>query len=271
MRDNRILNLAVKMTTHCLSGRYRILAFLVLTQGWEGWRASLADRQKVTDPVSLNNGNKYLLRLCKNMWRAHRAPQHSDFQFDETEEEQGQESSHITWSFDVVQAVQWNIPSQNVQIRWPKARQTTEWQRFYKDVDLVLETMAKGDVERRSQTVRKIVIAVAAERFDTEEKWIKQLFFKNNNTTKIQNMYKELMALKKQQTRRKNFPLEELCWMLKKMLIALRRAERHWKHRRERAWKREASLSTPSQFAKQLLGQRKSENLLCTKEQMDIW
>lgn len=83
---------------------------------------------------------------CKEQQRV---PQCTDLRSGETEEEQGQEAPHSTQSLRVVHAVQPNIASQTVRIRWPRASQTTDWDRFDEDIDLALETIAKGEVERR--------------------------------------------------------------------------------------------------------------------------
>lgn len=57
--------------------------------------------------------------------------------------------------------------------------------------------------------------------------------------------------------------------MLRKRLITLRRAEQHRRRRRERARRRAACISNPFQFTKQLLGQKKSGVLICTKDHID--
>ncbi|KAK7901244.1 hypothetical protein WMY93_018013 [Mugilogobius chulae] len=157
-------------------------------------------------------------------------------------------------------------------IKWPKASQLNEWQRFDEDVELVLESVAKGDVDKRLQTMTTVVMTLAAERFGTEEKQVKQPYVKNNRATKIHNIRQELKALKKQyktsQDEEKG-PLEELRAMLRKRLLTLRRAEYHRRRRRERSRKRSAFITNPFQFTKQLLGQKRSGRLTCSKEQME--
>lgn len=154
--------------------------------------------------------------------------------------------------------------SKTEKIRWPKANQTKEWQRFDEDVDLVLESMAKGDVEKRLQTMTTVGTAFAAERFGTEEKRVKQPYVKNSRVEKIHNIRQELKVLRKQHKKasdEERGPLEELRAMLL--------TEYHRRHRREMAQKRAAFIANPFQFTKQLLSQKKSGKLMCSREHLD--
>jgi len=60
-------------------------------------------------------------------------------------------------------------------------------------------------------------------------------------------------------------PLTELCSILRKKVMTLRRAEGHRRRRKERARKRIAFLANPFGFTKQMRGQKNSNQLTCSK------
>lgn len=127
------------------------------------------------------------------------APQCTGVEPAETEEELGPESPHTAQSLQVVQTVPLNRHSEKRRIRWPQASRMAEWQKFDKDVNRVLEATAKGDVERRLQTMTTIIVSMAIERFCVEEEGTaKQPYVKNQRAVKIHNIRTKLKALKRQ-------------------------------------------------------------------------
>lgn len=64
-------------------------------------------------------------------------------------------------------------------------------------------------------------------------------------------------------------PLAELRNIIRKKLMTLRRAECHRRRSRERARKQTAFIADPFGFTKQLLGQKRSGRLACSKEELD--
>ncbi|KAL7855870.1 hypothetical protein AOLI_G00194740 [Acnodon oligacanthus] len=64
-------------------------------------------------------------------------------------------------------------------------------------------------------------------------------------------------------------PLAELRNILCKKFMTLRRAEWHWRRRKERARKRAAFIANPFQFTKQLLGKKRNGQLTCSKAEID--
>lgn len=154
-----------------------------------------------------------------------------------------------------------------------QASKTAEWQKFDEDVDKVLEATAKGDVDRRLRTMTTIIVSMAEERLGVEEEMaVKQPYFKSQRAVKIHNIRKELKALKKQHkaaSAEERSPLTELRLMLRKKLLTLRRAEQHRRQRTERARKRAAFINNPFGFMKELLGQKRSGCLDCSKEEVD--
>lgn len=65
--------------------------------------------------------------------------------------------------------------------------------------------------------------------------------------------------------------LAELRGILRKKLLTLRRAEWHRRRAKERAKRRAAFLVNPFGFTKQLLGQKRSGQLTCSKEEIDAY
>ncbi len=118
-------------------------------------------------------------------------------------------------------------------IKSPQASKTTEWQKFDKDADRMLEATGKGDVEKQLHTMTTIMVNMAAERFGVEEvKSAKKHYTKNQRAAKIHNIRKELKGLKKQYKEageEECGPLAELRIMLRKRLhaLTLRRDELH--------------------------------------------
>lgn len=90
-----------------------------------------------------------------------------------------------------------------------------------------------------------------------------QPYTKNQRAVKIHNIRKEVRALKKQH----KAAGEEECARLAELRLC--RAEQHRRRRRERARKRAAFINNPFSFMKWLLGQKRSERLTCSKEEVD--
>lgn len=137
---------------------------------------------------------------------------------------------------------------------------------FDEDVDKVLEATAKGDAERRMQTMSTIIVSMAVERFGVEEVKVTKPY------TKIHNIRMELKTLKKQYKEAGEQacgPLVELHYILRKKLITLRRAEQQRRRRRERARRRAAFIRNPFKFTKQLLGQKKGGRLISAKGEIN--
>ncbi|KAJ8333522.1 hypothetical protein SKAU_G00415300 [Synaphobranchus kaupii] len=138
------------------------------------------------------------------------ASQHTGILPGETQEETGPEAPHRARSIQVAQPVP-QRPPEKVRVQWPQACKMTVWQQFDEDTDKVLEATAKGDVDRRLQTMTTIIVSLAVERAD---------------------------------------------W--------------HRRRRKERARKLASFIANPFGFTKQLLGQKLSGRLACSKEEIDL-
>ncbi|KAJ8362267.1 hypothetical protein AAFF_G00386670 [Aldrovandia affinis] len=117
----------------------------------------------------------------------------------ETQEEPGPESPHSARNLHVPAAP---LPSRvgvNRRVKWPSANKEKEWLLFDDDVDEILEATAKGDADRKLQTMTTIIISLAAERFGTvKERGTKTPYVKNRRAEKISQLRQELRKLKRQ-------------------------------------------------------------------------
>nr|BAC82598.1 reverse transcriptase [Takifugu rubripes] len=119
-----------------------------------------------------------------------------------------------------------------------------------------------------------IIVSYGSERFGRIEKGNTETtsYTMNRRSFKIHQLRKELRTLKKQFKRASDGDkqaLKELYNILRKKLKTLRRAEWHRRRGRERARKRAAFIANPFRFSKQLLGDKRSGRLECSREEVD--
>ena len=133
----------------------------------------------------------------------------------------------------------------------------------------------KGGADRKLQTMATMIISVATERFGlVEERSATSQYSKNCRAEKTSELRQELRLLKrqfKQANEDEKSGLAELRGVLRKKLQTLRRAEWHRRWAKERATRRVAFLANPFGFNKQLLGQKCSGHLTCSKEEVDSY
>ncbi|XP_061733213.1 uncharacterized protein LOC133536595 [Nerophis ophidion] len=191
----------------------------------------------------------------------------------ETQEEPGPESPHSARSLQVMQPPEAHRTSEHRRVKWPQASKEKEWLQFDEDADTILETTAKGDADRRLKTMTTIIISLAVESFGLEEKRAaKPPYIMNNRVSKIHQLRQELKCLRQQfkvAREEDRGPLAELRGIIRKKLITLRRAEWHRRRRKERSRRRAAFLANPFGVTKQLLGQKRSGRLACSKAEVD--
>lgn len=118
-----------------------------------------------------------------------------------------------------------------------------------------------------------IFVSFAAQRFGVEEhKKTRFTYNMNRRAEKIHQLRQELRMMARQfkaATEEEKPPLAELRNIIRKKLMTLHRAERHRRRRMERARKQTAFIVDPFGFTKQLLGQKRSGHLACSKEEVD--
>ena len=232
-------------------------------------------------PVRCNCG-----KLCKNLkgLKIHQGKMkcmkvveqpHRTGSPDKTQEEPSQESTHSARSLQETRTQ----PNTNTctsvapRIKWPPASSKHDWTKFDDELDMVLETVNSRTVEKKLQAMTTIVVAMGQERFGTVEKLKKQQPYKENRRAReVKQIRQELKVLTKNYKQAKDAEkpgLAELRQVLRKRLMTLKRAEYHRKRRKERAHKRAAFISNPYGFTKDLLGQKRSGSLKCSKEELE--
>lgn len=191
----------------------------------------------------------------------------------ETQEEPGPDSPHSARSLQVMQPPDAHRTSEHRRVKWPQASKEKEWRQFDEDADTILEATAKGRADRRLKMMTTIITSLAAERFGLEEKRAaKPPYTMNNRASKIHQLRQELKTLRQQfkvASEEERGPLAELRSIIRKKLMTLRRAEWHRRRRKERSRRRAAFLANPFGFTKQLLGQKRSGQLTCSKAEVD--
>lgn len=190
----------------------------------------------------------------------------------ETEEEPGPESPHSTRNLQATQIPPPSRKSEHRRVKWPGAN-NKEWLKLDEDVDKCLESISKGSVDQKLQTMCTIIMNMGAERFGVEERRGDRNPAKlNRREAKISQLRQELKSLRRQFKMAKEeerTALSELTNIIRKRLISLRRAERHRRKGKERARKRSAFIGNPFSFIKKLLGQKRSGHLACPVEEID--
>ncbi|KAJ8349798.1 hypothetical protein SKAU_G00249280 [Synaphobranchus kaupii] len=130
----------------------------------------------------------------------------------------------------------------------------------------------KGGAERKLHTMATMIVSITTERFGTVEKSVTKIqYTKNRRAEKITQLRHKLRLLKRQfkgASEEEKPGLAELCGILRKKLLTLRRAEWHRRRTKERARKRTAFLANPFGFTKLLLGQKRSGHLISSKEEI---
>ena len=191
----------------------------------------------------------------------------------ETREEPGRETPHRAQNLHVTNSSTTSKVVQIPRIRWPPANQRKVWQQFDEDTARIIDATARGDVDRRLQTMTTIIVTFGTERFGVEEgRPVRSKHTMNRREGKIHQLRRDLRALAKQYKaaqEEEKAPLVELRNIMRKELTTLRRAEWHRRRRRERARKRTAFIADPFGFTKQMLGQKRSGRLVCSKEEVD--
>lgn len=191
----------------------------------------------------------------------------------ETQEEPGPEVRHRVLNLQVPSSPIISRVSQQLQIKWPPAKQHKLWQQFDEDTARIINATTKGGIEGRIQNLTSIITSFATERFGVgEPKSSKPTYTKNRREDKIEQFRKELRMLTKQfkAAAEEDKPLlAEIRYTIRKKLMTLRRTKWHRRRRIERARRRTSVLADPFGFRKRLLGEKRSGRLDCSKEEVD--
>ena len=191
----------------------------------------------------------------------------------ETKEVHGQDSYHSAQSLRTIDRT---TPSRVnfKQIKWPSAKCNNEWIQFDEYVSEIIQTTSKGNADRRLNVLSAIIASYAKERFGLREGKQEKTYCKNRRAKKVQDLRRELRALKKkykQANEAERQPLTELREILRAKLRTIRKAEWHRRRRKERARKRTSFHTDPFGFAKKLLGDKRSGQLNCLTEELNTY
>lgn len=87
----------------------------------------------------------------------------------QTEEEPGPESHHSVRNLQAAPASSQGKKPEQCRVKWPAANKK-DWHQFNEDLDKILETTCKGNVEQKLQTMCTLIMGIGAERFGISEK-----------------------------------------------------------------------------------------------------
>lgn len=190
----------------------------------------------------------------------------------QTEEEPGPETPHSVRNLQATPVLPQAGSSEQRRVKWPTAN-SKEWLQLDEDIDKIMETAVKGDVDHKLQAMCTLITTLGAERFGvTAGPGCRQVERPNRRELKICHLRQELKTLKRQfraAKKEERDALSELRHILRTKLITLRRAEWHRRKGKERARKRKAFITNPFSFTKKLLGQKKSGSLVCPVDEIN--
>ena len=126
-------------------------------------------------------------------------PQRTGPSLGEMTEAPSRETTHRAQNFQGISSPAPSKVVQKLRIKWPPANQYKVWHEFDEDLTRIIESTAKGDVDRRLQTMTTIIVTYGSERFGVEEvKTIRLNFIMNRRAEKILQLRQELRSLARQ-------------------------------------------------------------------------
>lgn len=152
----------------------------------------------------------------------------------ETEEDPGPKSPHST-------GTRTRIPPRRKlghhRMKWPAANDK-DWLKLDEDVDKCLESISKGSVDQKLQTMCTIIINMGAQWFGVEERGDSKPEKLNRRESKISQLRQELNFLRcqlKMTKKEERTALSDLTNILRKRLISLKEGGTVPKEGKERA------------------------------------
>ena len=203
----------------------------------------------------------------------------------ETEEDQGQEEHHSALSLQATTRVEESSngttqdgmenTSSAERVLWPKSSDKQKWEKFDRETDILLETTLAGVATRKVKAMSKLIYTLGREEFGTKENKTQMPRPQENRRQKrIADLRRDLRRLTKRhkEARDDEKPgLEELRKEMRERLKSLRRAENHRRKRKERQRKQAQFTKDPFRFVRNVLGEKKSGELMCSKEEADAY
>jgi len=158
-------------------------------------------------------------------------------------------------------------------VKWPASAEKAKWKTFEEELDLMMENILVGKADNKLHTMSEIIYTFGKERFDIEQgRESKRKVGENRRLQKISKLRGDLRRLKANYRcaeESEKQALTELRDHTRKEIQKLRRAENLRRKRHERQRKRAQFTKNPFQFVKRLLGEKKTGELHCTKEEAD--
>ncbi|XP_029693775.1 uncharacterized protein [Takifugu rubripes] len=180
----------------------------------------------------------------------------------QTEEEPGSEPPHSVQNLQAAPVFPQSGKSEQRRVKWPAAN-IKEWLQLIEDIDKIMETTGKGNVDHKLQAMCTFITTIGAERFGVTERPVRKESARPNRWEHKSSQLRQELKTLKRQFRAASEEERDLRQILRRKLITLRRAEWHRRKGKERAKKRKAFITNPFSFTKRLLGQKKSGSLTC--------
>ena len=150
-----------------------------------------------------------------------------------------------------------------------------KWSSFDNQLDMILDSTMRGDVDKKIRSMTSIVYNVGKELFGIKLSVPKEQTKKQNRReTQIQDIRKELKNLRKRYNeapKEERPALSELRSFNREKLKSLRRAENHRRNKREKRQKRARFTSNPFRYVSSLLGVKRSGKLNKPKEEVEAY
>lgn len=179
----------------------------------------------------------------------------------QTEEEPGPEPHHSARNLQAAPASSQSRKPEQRRVKWPAANEK-DWHQFDEDLDTILESTCKGNVEQKLHTMCTLTMGIGAVRFGvTEKRGTTIPSLPNQREVKISQLRQDLRSLKRQYKAAKEeerMALAELREVVRRRLTTLRQAEWHRKKGKERDRKCRAFISNPFASLRDSWGRRKA-------------
>lgn len=161
-------------------------------------------------------------------------------------------------------------------IKWPKTSDQQVWRKFDEDVDMILQNTLCGSVDRKIRAMSTITYAVGRDRFGLEEDHRATPPMGNSGPNRrereIASIRKKLRDLRKQYKKAEESEKQgfsDLADIWREKLIALRKAERLRKNRKERSKRVAQFTSKPFAFLKRLYADKRSGRLQASRTETE--
>ena len=185
---------------------------------------------------------------------------------------QGQEDTPLE-EIQQVRRARKEIPDRKERIKWPKARDSQDWKKFEEDLEMILEIAWAGPVEKKLSTMTSLIHSMGKDRFGAvTPKGKPKEGGPSRRQREIKCIRKNLRSLRGRWRRAEEHEragLSELREDLRGKLKSLRAAEASYQKKKKRRSARNQFLRNPYGYTSKILGQARSGELECPKEELE--